>query len=202
VAPNFLIPSGNLGNSVACVWARKIGLPIGRIVLAHNANRAVPDFLRSGDWQPRASIPTLASAMDVGSPSNMERLRALFPDVEAVRGAVRAESVSDDEIRARISTDFRQFSDQYGKPWCPHTATAAEVYARLPNSERAERWVLVSTAHPAKFREIVEPLIGQRIEMPESLGKLFSRPVSCADLEPSLDALTGALGKPRTVSKN
>ena len=83
VAPNFLIPSGNLGNSVACVWARKIGLPIGRIVLAHNANRAVPDFLRAGEWQPRASIPTLASAMDVGSPSNMERLRALFPDIDA-----------------------------------------------------------------------------------------------------------------------
>jgi threonine synthase len=191
VAPNFLIPSGNLGNSVACVWARKLGLPIGRIVLAHNVNRAVPDFLASGDWQPRASIPTLASAMDVGSPSNMERLRALFPDIEGVRGAVRAESVTDDEIQSRITNDFKQ----YGKTWCPHTATAAEVYARMPESERAAaRWVLVSTAHPAKFREIVEPLIGQRIEMPESLAKLFSRPVSCADLEPSLAALTGALG--------
>ena len=192
VAPNFLIPSGNLGNSVACVWARKLGLPIGRIVLAHNANRAVPDFLGSGEWRPRASVPTLASAMDVGSPSNMERLRALFPDIENLRAVLRAESVSDDEIRSRITNDF----SQYGKTWCPHTATAAEVYARMPNSERAgERWVLVSTAHPAKFREIVEPLIGQRIEMPETLAKLFSRPVSCADLEPSLAALTVALGK-------
>jgi threonine synthase len=194
VKPNFLIPSGNLGNSVACVWARKIGLPIGRIVLAHNANRAVPDFLRTGDWQSRASIPTLASAMDVGSPSNMERLRALFPDIDGVREAVRAESVSDEEIQARIATDFRQFQGQYGKPWCPHTATAAEVYARMPQSERAgARWVLVSTAHPAKFREIVEPLTGSRIEMPESLAKLFSRPVSCADLSPTLAALTSAL---------
>jgi threonine synthase len=196
VAPNFLIPSGNLGNSVACVWARKIGLPIGRIVLAHNANRAVPDFLESGQWQPRASIPTPASAMDVGSPSNMERLRALFPDIDAVRGAVRAESVTDAQIRARIATDYRQYQGEYGKPWCPHTATAAEVYARMPESERAAgRWVLVSTAHPAKFREIVEPLTGQRIEMPESLAKLFSRPVSCAELEPTLAALTAALGK-------
>jgi len=195
VSPNFLIPSGNLGNSVACVWARRLGLPIGRIVLAHNANRAVPDFLSTGEWQPRASIPTLASAMDVGSPSNLERLRALFPDIAALRGAVRAESVSDDEIRARIANDYRKYQGQYGKAWCPHTATAAEVYARMPNSERAEgRWVLVSTAHPAKFREIVEPLIGQRIEMPETLAKLFSRPVSCADLEPSLAALTDALG--------
>jgi len=196
VKPGFLIPSGNLGNSVACVWARKIGLPIGRIVLAHNENRAVPDFLKSGEWKPRASVPTLASAMDVGSPSNMERLRALFPDIEAVRNAVRAESVSDEAIRSRISTDYRAFARQYGKPWCPHTATAAEVYSRMPESERAGgRWVLVSTAHPAKFREIVEPLTGQPIEMPESLAKLFSRPVSCAELDPTLAALTSALGK-------
>ena len=192
VTPNFLIPSGNLGNSVACVWARRIGLPIGHVVLAHNANRAVPDFLSSGHWQPRASVPTLASAMDVGSPSNMERLRALFPDIDSVRGAVRAESVTDEQIRARISRDFTE----YGKTWCPHTATAAEVYARMPETERAAaRWVLVSTAHPAKFREIVEPLTGQRIEMPESLAKLFSRPVSCAELDPTLAALAAALGK-------
>jgi threonine synthase len=194
VKPSFLIPSGNLGNSVACVWARKIGLPIGRIVLAHNANRTVPDFLQSGEWQPRASIPTLASAMDVGSPSNLERLRALFPDIEGVRNAVTAHSVGDEAIRARIMADYRQFKGQYGKPWCPHTATAAEVYARMPQAERAEeRWVLVSTAHPAKFREIVEPLTGSPIEMPESLAKLFSRPVSCADLSPTLAALTSAL---------
>jgi threonine synthase len=192
VKPDFIIPSGNLGNSVACTWARKIGLPIGRIVLAHNANRTVPDFLASGDWQPRASIPTLASAMDVGSPSNMERLRALFPDIDSLRGAVRALSVSDGEIRSRITSDYRL----YGKVWCPHTATAAEAYARMGEQERAAgRWILVSTAHPAKFREIVEPLIGQRIEMPESLAKLFSRPASAADLQPALAALTGALDK-------
>ncbi|MDF3022084.1 MAG: threonine synthase [Steroidobacteraceae bacterium] len=190
--PNYIIPSGNLGNSVACVWARKIGLPVGRILLAHNINRAVPDYLATGNWLPRPSIATLASAMDVGSPSNMERLRALFPDVAQVREAVQAASVTDEQIRHRITEDFRN----YGKAWCPHTATAAEVYARLASADRlGQRWVLVSTAHPAKFHEIVQPLIGQRIEMPESLAKLFSRPVSCADLEPSLAALSGALGK-------
>ena len=130
--------------------------------------------------------------MDVGAPSNMERLRALFPDLESVRGAVRAESVTDEQIKARIAGDWRQ----YGKSWCPHTATAAEVWARMSPTERAdERWVLVSTAHPAKFREIVEPLIGERIAMPESLAKLFERPVSCANLEPELRALSGALQK-------
>jgi len=192
VVPNFIIPSGNLGNSVACVWARKLGLPIGRIVLAFNANRTVPDFLQSGAWRPRPSVPTLASAMDVGTPSNMERLRGLYPDLEGVRGAVRAESVSDAEIQARIKADFHD----YGKVWCPHTATAAEVYARMSPAERGDSpWILVSTAHPAKFREIVEPLIGQRIEMPASLAKLFSRPVSSVDLRPELAELIGALEK-------
>ncbi len=192
IAPDFIIPSGNLGNSVACVWARRVGLPVGRIVLAHNANRAVPDFLSSGNWQPRPSIATLASAMDVGSPSNLERLRALFPDLGELRGAVTAVSVTDEQIRPRVAADFRN----YGKAWCPHTATAAEAYTRLASEERVgHRWVLVSTAHPAKFREIVEPLIGRQIEMPESLAKLFSRPVSCAELEPTLAALDGALGK-------
>jgi len=196
VVPNFIIPSGNLGNSVACVWARKLGLPIGRIVLAHNANRTVPDFLQSGAWRPRPSVPTLASAMDVGTPSNMERLRALYPDIDGVRGAVRAESVSDAEIQARIKSDFHD----YGKVWCPHTATAAEVYARMSPAERGDSpWILVSTAHPAKFREIVEPLVGQRIEMPASLAKLFSRPVSATELEADLAALTRALDT--TVSK-
>jgi threonine synthase len=197
VVPNFVIPSGNLGNSVACVWARKLGLPIGRLVLAFNANRTVPDFLESGEWRPRPSVPTLASAMDVGTPSNMERLRALYPGLEGVRGAVRAESVSDAEIQARIKADFHD----YGKVWCPHTATAAEVYARMAPAERGDSpWILVSTAHPAKFREIVEPLIGQRIEMPASLAKLFSRPVSATELEPDLAALTRALDT--TASKN
>ena len=137
--------------------------------------------------------------MDVGSPSNMERLRALFPDIEGVRAAVRAESVSDDEIRARIADGFQPVRENL-VPAYRHRGGSLCADA---HSERADaRWVLVSTAHPAKFREIVEPLIGQRIEMPESLAKLFSRPVSCADLEPSLAALTGALGKRRVESKN
>ena len=86
-APNYIVPSGNLGNVAACLWARRAGLPIGEVVLATNANLTVPDFLRTGEWQPRASLATLASAMDVGNPSNMERLRWLFPDVRDLRGA-------------------------------------------------------------------------------------------------------------------
>ena len=105
---SFVVPSGNLGNALACLWARELGLPIAEVVLAHNANRTVPDYLESGQWRPRASVATLASAMDVGDPSNMERLRTLFPELAALRAAVSAVSVDDEAIRARIRSGFRR----------------------------------------------------------------------------------------------
>jgi threonine synthase len=191
---SFVVPSGNLGNALACLWARQLGLPIGEVMLAHNANRTVPDYLASGDWQPRASIATLASAMDVGNPSNMERLSALFPQLPALRAAVSACSVSDDEIRTRIRAGYRDF----GQIWCPHTAAAAEAWARLPSRRReGERWVLVSTAHPAKFREIVAPLIGREVPVPESLAQLFARPAQCTEIDANLEALRSALAEER-----
>jgi threonine synthase len=150
----------------------------------------VPDFLASGEWHPRPSIATLASAMDVGNPSNMERLRALYPQLAQLREAVSATSVTDEEIRARIQAGYRT----YGQVWCPHTATAAEAWERLSPQQRANgRWVLVATAHAAKFREIVEPLIGREVAVPESLARLFARPVHCVEIDATLAALRSAL---------
>jgi threonine synthase len=187
---SFIIPSGNLGNALACLWARQVGLPIGEVLLAHNANRTVPEFLAGAEWRPRPSIATLASAMDVGDPSNMERLRALYPQLEELRAAVSACSVSDEEIRARIRAGYRD----YGQIWCPHTATAAEAWERLsPARRRERRWVLVSTAHAAKFREIVAPLIGREVPMPQSLARLFARPLQCVEIDATLAALRAVL---------
>lgn len=191
---SYVIPSGNLGNAAACIWARRIGLPIGEIVLAHNANRTVTDFLHSGEWRPRPSIATLASAMDVGNPSNMERLRALFPELADLRTAVSAETVEDAAIRDRI----RQGFERYGQIWCPHTATAAEVYERVvARRHRPGRWIIVSTAHPAKFSEIVEPLIGRPVPVPDTLAKLYARPSQFTQIKPDLDSLRVALGDGR-----
>ena len=193
---SFVIPSGNLGNAAACIWARKLGLPIGEIVLAHNVNRTVPDYLENGEWKPRPSVATLASAMDVGNPSNMERLRALFPELGDMRSAVSAFTVTDDAIRARIRMGYEEF----GQVWCPHTATAAEAYERLSAArqgapQKQGRWVLVSTAHPAKFREIVEPLIGKAVAVPDTLAKLFARESDCTEIAADLSALRVALGR-------
>jgi threonine synthase len=188
--PSFIIPAGNLGNAFAAIWARAAGFPIERIVLAHNANRTVPDFLASGDWRPRASIATLASAMDVGNPSNMERIRAFYPTFDSISEHLSAESVDDATIRRRIGEDFMQF----GREWCPHTATAAEVYRRLGERERSDRpWVLVATAHPAKFNDVVEPIIGKPIAVPPALERLLKLPQHFLDLPPSLKAVAAAL---------
>jgi threonine synthase len=104
--------------------------------------------------------------------------------------------VTDDAIRARIRAGFEEF----GQVWCPHTATAAEVYERVSAARQGApkkqgRWVVVATAHPAKFREIVEPLIGQAIPVPETLAKLFARPTECTEIDADLSALRAALGR-------
>jgi threonine synthase len=187
--PNFIIPTGNLGNALACIWAREAGLPIGEIVLASNANLTVSDFLRSGEWQPRPSVATLASAMDVGNPSNMERLRWLFPSVGQLRSKVSAVPVSDEAIRATIRRDHREL----GQTWCPHTATAAHVYRGLEPARRRERWVLVATAHPAKFNDIVEPLIGEAVPVPPALAALLQLPSVQTEVDPTLGALRAVL---------
>jgi len=187
---SFVVPSGNLGNVVACIWARRLGLPIGDIVLAHNANRTVPDFLATGEWRPRPSIATLASAMDVGDPSNAERLKVMYPDLAALRAAVSADTVDDTAIRARIRDGFERF----GQIWCPHTATGAEAWSRLPDERRKNaRWILVATAHPAKFPDIVEPIVGRTIPVPHVLARLLDRPAACQAIDADLDALRHAL---------
>ncbi len=110
--------------------------------------------------------------------------------MQQLRAAVSAVSVDDAATSARIRHDYRR----YGRVWCPHTAVAAEVYANLDAAQRAHSpWLLVATAHPAKFREIVEPLIGTQVPVPESLERLFARPASFTEIEPTLPALAAAL---------
>ncbi len=184
------MPTGNLGNGFACVWARHMGLPIDRIVFATNANTTIPDFLRSGEWTPRPSKATLASAMDVGDPSNMERLRALCGDVDAIREIVAAFPVSDDVIRETIRDEYQR----HGIAWCPHTATGLHVYRELPEPLRADRhWIVVATAHAAKFETIVEPLLGIDVEPPPELAALLDWPARFATIEPELREIEARL---------
>jgi len=189
-ASGSIVPTGNLGNGVACVWAQAMGLPIREVVFAINANRTIADFLATGQWQPRPSQATLASAMDVGNPSNMERLRDLLPELGSLREAVEAYPVDDDAIRSQIAKDYQR----YGEIWDPHTATGFWVYDHLPASRKAAKpWIVSATAHPAKFEGVVEPLIGHEVAVPESLRALLKRPTSYVALAPRLAELAKEL---------
>ncbi|HEX7238034.1 MAG TPA: threonine synthase [Gammaproteobacteria bacterium] len=185
-----IVPSGNLGNGMACVWARAMGLPVREIVLAVNANRTIPDYLSTGQWQPRPSVATLASAMDVGDPSNFERLRTLLPDFAELRAAIESYPVDDAAIRAEIAKGYAQL----GEVWCPHTATAFWVYDHLPAARKAGRpWIVSATAHPAKFDTIVEPVIGRAVPVPPALAELLDRPTASTPLAARLEQLVAEI---------
>ncbi len=179
--PGFVVPTGNVGNAVGAFWAKRIGFPVRRVALATNANRPIVDWFETGAWRPRPSRPTLANAMDVGDPSNMERLFHLYRDREALLADATAVSVDDATIRGAIA----EGPLRYGRVWCPHTATAIHVREGLGPAD----WVVVATAHPAKFEAIVEPLVGRTIPPPPRLAELLDRPTHSTEIGPELDDL-------------
>lgn len=182
VPPSLVIPSGNLGNALGAFWARAMGAPIDRIVMASNANRALPDYFSEGAYRPRPSVPTIANAMDVGDPSNMERLRALYPGFEALRAGAAAYSVGDQELRAQIKRRW----ERSGYLICPHTAAADRVYEAHLAGRAA---IVVATAHPAKFETVVEPIIGSAAPVPPALRALLEAPSVYEMIGPELSDL-------------
>jgi threonine synthase len=182
--PNVIVPSGNLGNGLACLYARECGLPIGEVVLATNENRPVTHFLETGTYEAFETQQTLATAMDVGDPSNMERLRHHWSNPEALRDAVGATRVTD----AQIETQIRRGPEAWDTVWDPHTATAVEAREQR-DPQDAHDWILVATAHPAKFPEVVEPLVGHGVDVPEPLAEVMARSRPVPQIDPSLDAL-------------
>ncbi|MCW5578042.1 MAG: threonine synthase [Dokdonella sp.] len=186
---NYVIPTGNLGNALACVLARLVGLPIGDIVLATNANRVLPAYFASGSYAPAASIATLANAMDVGDPSNFERLRWLYPTRADLPGWLAADAVDDVDIAATIERTWRERSLAV----CPHTATALCVLARLRARGEARACAAVATAHAAKFDSIVEPLIGQPVAVPPALAAMLARPAHAEPIANDYAALRARL---------
>lgn len=192
LATSHIVPTGNLGNGLACIWARAMGMPMREIVLAVNSNVTIPEYLATGDWRPRPSVQTLASAMDVGNPSNMERLFQMLPDFGELRATVQAFPVDDAAIRAQIGQD----DERFGQVWCPHTATGFHVYDQLAEAQRAGRpWIVCATAHPAKFESITEAVTGHAVPVPESLRELLERPAEHITLGADVDALAAELDR-------
>jgi threonine synthase len=179
----FCTPSGNFGNLTAGLFAKRSGLAIDRFVAATNANDVVPAYLATGVFVPRPSVQTLANAMDVGSPSNFERMSWLYDgDLNAMRADISGSRHSDDDVRATIKDVY----ERRGYLLDPHSAIAYRGLA-------GQAGILLATAHPAKFAEIVEPIIGRPVEKPEPLARALAKPRHVIRIDASFDAVRGLI---------
>jgi threonine synthase len=173
-APVVSVPSGNFGNLTAGLIAKRIGLPVERFVAATNVNDVVPEYLRTGEYKPRASVKTVANAMDVGAPSNFERMRAMYGEsFEALRCDIVGAAFDDETVVAEI----RDVRRRHGYLLDPHGAIAwLGLRDALAIEPGVRPGVFLATAHPAKFREVVEPAIGGAIPLPPVLAEAIKRP--------------------------
>jgi threonine synthase len=185
-------PSGNFGNLTAGLLAKRAGLPIDRFVAATNVNDVVPMYLDSGRFEPRASVQTLANAMDVGHPSNFERMAWLYDgDVAAMRKDISGVRITDEGVR----TIIRDAYARTGYLLDPHAAIAYGA-VKLRNGQdeaEGESKIFLATAHPAKFAEIVEPIIGRAVDKPAPLVQALARPRHIVRIDATYEAVRSIL---------
>ncbi len=173
VSPTMCVPSGNFGNLTAGVYAWRWGLPVRGFIAATNVNDVVPLYLESGRFSPRPSAQTLSNAMDVGNPSNFERLETLFRgDWKEMAATIEGRSVSD----VRTADIMRKIYTEHGLFVDPHTAVGcAAAWDHLADG-RNEQVIVLSTAHPGKFTDIVRQATGALPPLPERLARCLSLP--------------------------
>ncbi|WP_374166453.1 threonine synthase [Arcticibacter sp. MXS-1] len=178
----FSVPSGNFGNIGAGLLAWKMGLPVKQFIAATNTNDTVPQFFKSGLFEPKPSVATLSNAMDVGNPSNWVRIMNLFADdPEALKKVVTAASYTDEQTREAVNTVF----DQYNYVVCPHTAIAWRAIAdyRERSGDYDSTAVFLSTAHPCKFPDVYEETMAASIQIPDQVSLLQGKPKQAVELD-------------------
>lgn len=170
----FSVPSGNFGNLSAGIMAYRMGLPVERFIAATNINNVVPQYLATSEYMPKPSAETISNAMDVGSPSNFIRMKLLAGEHwERVKALVAGYYYDDTQTRMAMAQVF----GDTGYVMCPHTAVAylgLQDYRQETASEATG--VFLSTAHPAKFLEVVEDTIGTKVPLPERLEAVLHKP--------------------------
>jgi len=168
------VPSGNFGNLTAGLFAKAMGLPVSKFIAAVNANKVFPEYLESGAYNPRHSVQTLSNAMDVGDPSNFARIMALFDDnLSAVKQNIWSTSFSDTETIEAIKVVKEKFNYTID----PHGAVgylALQDYLKIYDHNNVNG-VVLETAHPAKFSDIVDDTLNEKTVMPERLAACLSK---------------------------
>ena len=186
----FCVPSGNFGNLTAGLYALGMGAPIKGFIAATNINKTVPDYLESGEYHARLSQATISNAMDVGAPSNFERMAAHWR-LEQLRSMIRGAHVSDDDTRKTIAAvhgGYAYFLDPHGA-----VGWRAADMLRSGATPLEGPLAILATAHPAKFAETVEPLTGP-VPVPASIQTALGRAVQARTIPAELSALADTLG--------
>ena len=186
----FSTPSGNFGNLSAGLLAQRIGLPVEQFIASTNINKAVPTYLESGAYVPQPSIATISNAMDVGNPSNFVRLSHLFNnDYETIRQTLSGCYFTDEETEAAMKQTFAD----YNYVACPHTAVGLLGLDSYQQNHAATCGIALATAHPAKFKPLVESILGQTVEVPERLAVLANRPKQAFSIPGNFQAFKESL---------
>ncbi len=187
----FVVPSGNFGNLVAGIMVSRMALPGVRFIAATNANDVVPKYLSGADFEPRTSVQTISNAMDVGNPSNFERLRSLFGSDQELREFLTGHAVSDETTRdviKRVWERHKYIAD-------PHTATGLEVWNNLMSKPefQGRYGVVLGTAHPAKFREVMDEILPEHIKLPNRLAELQEKELLSVECPADINELRNIL---------
>jgi threonine synthase len=186
--PVVSVPSGNFGNICAGILAQQSGLPIKQFVAACNANKGVPDFFKTGKYEPKKAIATISNAMDVGDPSNFVRILEMFhSEKSALEKMVSSDSISDAATREtilKVLSDHNYLLD-------PHGAVA---YAALEKQlTGGKKGVILETAHSVKFYDVIEPIINKPVEIPESVAEQMKREKVSTKMEANAEELKSFL---------
>jgi threonine synthase len=178
------VPSGNFGNLTAGLYAEAMGLSVEQFIAAVNTNRVVPDYLESGNYEPRPSQKTLSTAMDVGDPSNWARIRSLYnDDWKSIRDHLWSDSVDDSAIRETIQEVYEELNTLVD----PHTAVGLKALERFRHQHKAlkrAKAIVLATAHPGKFEDIVSTVIGKEIELPQTLEDAMNKSKQSVIMKP------------------
>lgn len=176
------VPSGNFGNITAGLFAREMGLPIRRFIAANNANNIFYNYLKTGVYEPKPSVQTIANAMDVGDPSNFARIYDLYNGShDKISSIISGATYTDDEIKASVKQCFKD----NGYILDPHGACGYQ--ALKDNLKKGETGVFCETAHPAKFKDTIEKIIDTEIEIPQRLSDFMKGKKQTVELSNKFD---------------
>ena len=185
IKPFISVPSGNFGNLTSGLMAKRMGLPVAGFVAATNINKVVPEYLDTGIFTPRASIQTIANAMDVGNPSNLARIRHMYhDDLTALRKDIKGHFFEEKEIRKTIHEVYQQYKYILD----PHSAIGY-LGLQTVNSNDNSPGIFLATAHPAKFKDVVAEETGTLPPIPETLTTCMDKPKQTIPIKPDFEEL-------------